>query len=100
MFPEIYGSYNLNFKNLQAYFPQQFWVVSSGNRCVQLCAPNAKAAYTSLYTYSNGCVKAWSLILSLSCHDFFVIFERRNHDTVFWVLLYLFKKKLNIKSPY
>ena len=74
MFPEIYGSYNLNFKNLQAYFPQQFWVVSSGNRCVQLCAPNAKAAYTSLYTYSNGCVKAWSLILSLSCHDFFVIF--------------------------
>ena len=78
----------------------RLWMASSGNKCLQLYTTNAKGAYTGLYTYSNGFVGAWSLLLFLSCHAFLVIFERRNRGTGFWVLLYLFKKMLKIKSLY
>ena len=34
-------------------------MATSGNKSIQLRTPKAKAAYTGLYTYSNGFVEAW-----------------------------------------
>ena len=34
-------------------------MATSGNKSMQLYAPKVKAAYTNLYTYSNGFVEVW-----------------------------------------
>ena len=47
-------------KNPSAYFPEQFWMASSGDKRVQLCTPKVKAAHKGLYAYSNRYVKVWT----------------------------------------
>ena len=45
-----------------AYFSEQLWMGTFGNKSVQLCRTNAKAAYTGFYAYSDEFVEAYRLI--------------------------------------